>query len=219
MINTASIANIKSFDFEREIQELVDGGTDMFHIDIMDGHYVKNLCFPVSTVWELKERYPQIPAEVHLMVDNPADYIQPLKEAGADYVAFHVDSTSFVIRTLKSIRAAGMKAGVVINPSQSMDIIKPFIGLLDHVIVMSVEPGFAGQAFLEGSLERIEELARMRAETNTNFLINVDGGVTPQLAMECRDRGVDMIVTTVHTVFHQPDGITAACRRFKEMFE
>lgn len=200
MIYALSISTVKFLDFERGIQQLVDGGTDIFHVDIMDGHYINNLCFPVSVVRELKERYPQIPAEVHLMVDNPADYIQPLKEAGADYVSFHVDSTSFVIRTLRSIRGAGMKAGVVINPSQRIDIIKPFINYLDYVIVMSVEPGFIGQAFLEGSFERIEELSRMRAEAKLNFLISVDGGiVTPQLPGECEARGADMIVTGLHT--------------------
>ena len=119
MINTASIINVSFLRMKEELDELVAGGTTFFHIDLMDGHYVPNLCLPIKLLAELKEAYPQVTMDVHMMVSNPNDYIARLKEAGADYVSFHTDSTPFVRRVINNIRAAGMKPGIIINPSSA----------------------------------------------------------------------------------------------------
>ena len=215
MINTASIINVSFLKMKEQIDELVAGGTKYFHIDLMDGHYVPNLCMPIELIAELKAAYPDVKMDIHMMVTNPGDYIQRLKAAGADYVSFHTDSTSFVKRTLTQIRAAGMKAGVVINPSQRIDHIEPFIHDFDMITFMAVEPGFSGQPFLPGSMERLQELVDLRKKHNASFLISVDGGVDYERGKVCKEMGVDMIVGTRHTIFKQPEGIYKACLRFE----
>jgi len=216
MINAPSLANCSVLGLGQDVDELVRAGETFFHIDLMDGHYVPNLCLPLRTIGDLKSVYPNCTAEVHLMVTNPMDYIEPLKNLGADYFAFHADATSVVLRTLTTIRAAGMKGGVVINPSQRVDVIEPYIHLLDYVILMTVEPGFAGQRFLPGSLERLSELSGLRAKHRAHFLIEIDGGVDCEVAKECQTRGADILVTGVFVTFNQPDGIMAACKRFRQ---
>ena len=124
VINAPSLANINLLDFGKQVSELVEGGVRFFHVDLMDGHYVNNLCFPLTVVKNLKDKYPDCVVEVHMMVENPIDYIEVLKQYGADYVAFHCDSTSFIRRTITTIQAVGMKAGIVLNPSQRIDIIE-----------------------------------------------------------------------------------------------
>ncbi len=216
MINAPSLANCNCLEFGDNVRELVEGGVKFFHIDLMDGHYVPNLCLPPNYIADLKKAYPQATAEVHLMVSNPADYLPMLKKNGADYVAFHADSTSFVRRTLHEFHEAGMKAGVVINPSQKLDIIEPYVQYLDYVILMTVEPGFAGQRFLPGSLERIRELSNLRKKHDAKFLIEIDGGVDYENAKACVEQGADILVTGIYVVFRQPDGIVSACKRFED---
>lgn len=218
MFNTASIINVHFLNMKEELDALVEGGTRFFHIDLMDGHYVPNLCLPIKLLAELKEAYPQVNMDVHMMVTNPSDYIQRLKEAGADYVSFHTDSTPFVRRTINEIRAAGMKPGIVINPSQCIDHIRPFVEYVDMVTLMAVEPGFAGQPLLEGSMDRLREICALREQMGCRFLLSVDGGIDYEKGRECKEMGVDAIVGTVHTIFGQPDGIKAACMRFDREF-
>ena len=215
MINAPSLANCNFLTMGKQIEELLAGGVDFFHIDIMDGNYVPNLCFPANLVADLKSAYPDVTTDVHLMVNHPENYIDVLKESGADYVSFHIDSTNFVRRTITSIQQKGMKAGVVINPSQRIDLIEPYIELLDYVVLMTVEPGYAGQKFLDGSIERLEELVLLREKYNARFLISIDGGVNYDNGKECVRRGADILITGIYTIFNQKDGITQACRDFK----
>lgn len=216
VINAPSLANIPLTDFPGQLQQLYEGGVRFFHVDLMDGHYVPNLCFPIRAVGDVKKAYPDCEVEVHMMVSNPFDYIEPMREQGADRLSFHIDSTSFVRRCLTQIRAAGMKAGVALNPSQPISILQPFMHYLDQVVFMSVEPGFAGQKFLEGSMERLKELRAFRDENNLDFMIIVDGGVHYGILEEAVESGADAIVTNIYTVFQQSEGITAACRKFEK---
>lgn len=218
MINTASVVNIPFLKLKEQLDELVAGGTRYFHIDLMDGHYVPNLCYPISFIKELKQEYPEVNMDIHVMVTDPCSYIGRLKEAGADYVSFHTDSTPFVRRTIQQIHNAGMKAGVVINPSQRTDHIVPYIKYLDMVTLMAVEPGFSGQPLLEGSMERLQELVDLRNQYDGHFLLSVDGGIDHEKCVVCQQIGVDMIVGTVHNIFKQPDGIYNACIRFEKEF-
>lgn len=217
IINAPSLANINLLNFGQDVEELYNAGVRFFHIDLMDGHYVPNLCFPVNAIADLRSKYPDVTLEVHMMVDDPMSYIPKLQQAGADYVSFHYDATPFVRRTLTNIRDAGMKCGVVINPSQRIDILEPVASLVDYVILMSVEPGFAGQKFLLGSMERLVELAEFRKAKGLDFQIMVDGGVNYDIAEDVVRNGADMIVTNIYMIFNQPDGITGACRRFEEV--
>lgn len=215
-INAASIGNIPFTEFGQQVEELVQGGVDFFHVDIMDGHYVPNLCFPVSVISDLKQKYPHCTCEVHMMVDDPASYIDRIAAAGADYASFHIDSTPFIRRTLTQIQKQNMKAGVVINPSQRIDLLEPYIQLLDYVTLMAVEPGFAGQKFLPGSMERLRELALLRKKHNAAFQIMVDGGVAYDILPDLLRNGADMFVNGIYTIFKQKEGITAACKKFTE---
>ncbi len=215
-INAPSLATTNTLNLGSEIQELYDSNVKFYHIDIMDGHYVNNMCFDPKFVRELKERYPDAVADVHMMVTDPGKYIDIMKGYGADYYSFHIDATSFVRRTISDIKAAGMKAGVVINPSQRIDIIDPFANELDMVILMTVEPGFAGQSFLSGSMERLKNLALYRKEKGLKFEITVDGGVTYDLLKDVVRNGADIVVSNPHMIFNQPDGIQSACKRFEE---
>ena len=213
-INAPSLANCGFLTMGEQVKELVEGGAQWFHVDIMDGHYVPNLCYPMRLVGELKAGYPSMVVDVHLMVTDPAAYIDGLAAQGADYVSFHLDATSFSIRLLRAIREKGMKAGIVINPSQPVSLLKPLVSDVDYVVLMTVEPGFAGQRFMPESLERLKELTALRKETGTAFLISIDGGVDMDSAVACAKMGAEVFVTGIYTVFAQPEGIKAACKRF-----
>ena len=216
VINAPSLANCNTLHIKEDIEQFRQAGVKYLHIDMMDGHYVPNLCFPLCFLKDLKEEYPDMVLDVHMMVTNPIEYVDIMAEAGVDYLSFHTDSTPFVLRTLDRIRANGIKPGVVINPSQPVDVIKPYIDLVDMVTLMAVEPGFSGQKFMIRIIDRVEELASLRKHSENDFLINVDGAINDAGLVPCVRRGANVIVTGVFTVFAQEDGIISACHRFDE---
>jgi ribulose-phosphate 3-epimerase len=219
IINAPSLANLGFFDFGREVGELAQAGVPWFHVDIADGHYVPNIFLPVRVIGELKQKYPDIKTDVHLMVTDPMNYLPQLVENRADWVSFHMDATNFSRRMLATIRERRMKAGVVINPSQPISIVEPVIHFVDYVVLMTVEPGYAGQRFMVDSLPRVSELVALREKHGLDFLISIDGGVDYQNAIECARRGAEVYVTGIYTVLRQPDGIVEACRRFQRTLE
>lgn len=216
LINCPSLANSSLMELAEDVKLLYEGGARWFHVDIMDGHYVPNLCYPVRAISDLKRKYPDITADIHLMVTDPLAYIDRLKAAGADYVSFHADCTPFVVRSLRAIHDAGMKAGVVINPSQKTDIIEPYLQWLDYVVLMSVEPGFAGQKFMPEAVPRVAELSALRERSGHQFLISVDGGINYPNVQPCVRNGANIFITGIYTVYQQEDGIVSACHRFEE---
>ena len=185
----------------------------------MDGHYVPNLCFSLDGIKAIKSRFPEIVIDTHIMVTNPADYIQRLYESGAQNVAFHSDATNFSFRLIQSIHSFGMEAGIVLNPSQSISCLLPVIKELDYVLIMSVEPGFAGQKFIDRTYEKVESLAQLRKEQELNFKISVDGGITLEVAKKLKVFGADILILGFPAIFNQPDGISSSFLRFKMSIE
>ena len=214
VINAPSLLNCDFMHLADDVAVLMAEGIRFFHIDVIDGHYVPNLGFNVPFIRDLKKAYPDCTADVHLMVTNPADYLPALADAGADYVSFHADSTRFVRRTVQQIHDHGMKAGVAVNPSQPIAVLEPVLPYIDMAVLMTVEPGFVGQRFMDGSLERLEELHTRRIAAGGRALIEVDGGVDYPAAEACVKRRADILVTGVGVTFAQPDGLRAAARRF-----
>lgn len=219
MINAPSLANCNIFTIGEEMDEMIKGGVHLVHVDISDGHYVPNILFPLSIVKHIKERYPELMVDVHLMVTNPEEYVDRMKQDGADYLSFHIDSTRFSRRLIEKIHNAGMKAGIILNPSQPICLLEPLVHFVDYVVLMTVEPGFAGQKFMHDAIGRLEELQALKERTGTNFLISIDGGIDMEHSRECIKRGAEILISGIYTVFHQPDGLEKACARYQEEME
>ena len=194
IINAPSLANCDFLNFRDQIFQLVDGGCQWFHIDIMDGHYVPNLCFPVRLVKELKQTFPAIQMDVHLMVTDPGRYVEAFQEAGADILTVHLEACEDVQAVLDKIHACGMKAGVTIKPATPVEALVPFLDQADMFLIMSVEPGFGGQVFIPESLDKIRSLRSMLKERGLNTDIEVDGGIYQNNVKEVLDAGANVIV-------------------------
>lgn len=218
-INSPSLANCNTLHIREDIEQLRAGGVKFLHVDLMDGHYVPNICFPVRFFKDLKEEYPDMILDVHMMVTDPLFYVDLMADAGVDYLSFHADSTPFDIRVLERIRSRGMKPGIVINPSQRVDVVEPYLDLVDMVTLMAVEPGYAGQQFMMRTVDRVQTLATLRKRSGNDFLINVDGAMTYEGLGPCIRRGANVIVTGIFTVFRQPEGIVGACEKFRNACE
>lgn len=186
--------SILSADFSRlgeDVKAAEKGGADWVHVDVMDGHFVPNLTIGPLVVDALKS-VTRLPLDCHLMVSRPEDWIDAFAKAGAYGITVHAEATDHLDRLLHRIREAGCKAGVSINPGTSLAAIEEVLDLVDLVLIMSVNPGFGGQGFIESSLSKIERLAEVRG--SRKFLIEVDGGVNAANIARLRKAGADVFV-------------------------
>jgi ribulose-phosphate 3-epimerase len=190
-----------------EIRAVERGGATLLHVDVMDGHFVPNISIGVPVVTSLRKA-TQLPLDVHLMIENPEQYIPMFAEAGADMISVHQEATPHLDRALSMIREHGCKPGAVINPATPVSMLSEVLGNLDHVLVMSVNPGFGGQKFIRGTLEKIRQLKHTRERYNLAFRIEVDGGVGPENVTDLVRAGAEILVAGT-SIFHTPDAAEA----------
>lgn len=195
--------SILSADFSKmaeEVKKLENGGADIIHCDVMDGVFVPSLTFGSKMVADVKKS-TKLPLDVHLMTTHPIKHIESMALSGADIISFHIEADSRAGETLKLIKSFGCKAGLAVCPDTKIDLIKPFLEYCDMILIMSVVPGKGGQAFIQGSCERI---AYARKLAGQNILIEVDGGITLTNATDVINSGADIIVAG-NTIFGSVD--------------
>lgn len=186
--------SILSADFANLATEIEKvSNAEYIHIDIMDGHFVNNLTFGANVVQALRPYTKQV-FDCHLMVTNPEDMLNALKEAGADIVGVHYEVCPHLHRTLAKIKELGMKSEVVINPATPVSVIEPVLTMVDQVLVMTVDPGLGGQGFLQEMLEKVSQLAEYKQENGLDFDIEVDGGINDQSIRLAKRAGVTVAV-------------------------
>jgi ribulose-phosphate 3-epimerase len=190
------VPSILSADFARLAEEIAAaerGGGTVIHVDVMDGHFVPNITIGPPVVASLRKA-TKLPLDCHLMIENPDEFIPAFADAGADWVSVHYEACRHLHRTLELITHHGMKPGVVLNPATRVNLIRDIVPMVHHVLIMSVNPGFGGQRFIEFSLDKIRELARIRTELGLAFKIEVDGGVAHDTVSRVVQAGAELLV-------------------------
>ncbi len=198
--------SILSADFAKlgeEVRQVESAGADWIHVDVMDGHFVPNITFGPLVV-EAVRRVTHLPIDVHLMIEHPERYIQDFAKAGADWISVQVEACVHLHRTLSLIRESNVHPGVVLNPHTPLSAIEWVLKDVDLILIMSVNPGFGGQVFIENSLDKIRQLRRMLDERNLSPLIQIDGGVNKSTIEQIGAAGVDVFVAG-SAIFGSPD--------------
>ena len=200
------LPSILAADFARlgeEISKVERAGASMLHVDVMDGHFVPNISLGFPVIESIR-KITRLKLDVHLMISDPDRYVSEFVRAGADHVLVHQEVCPNLDRTLRTIRGDGALAGVVLNPATPIAVLSEVLDLVDHVLIMSVNPGYGGQSFIPNALKKIKALAWKRKELGLDFAIEIDGGVALDNVAEIVRAGCDWLVAG-SSVFHTPD--------------
>ena len=209
IIISPSILSADFANLERDIKRVEDAGADWLHVDVMDGHFVPNITIGVPVVKSIK-KVTNLPLDVHLMIENPEKYIEPFAKAGADILTFHYEAVNDVSSIVDMIKSFGIKAGMSIKPKTFPDEVLKYLEILDLLLVMTVEPGFGGQSFMENCAEKIPVIKRHAPE---NLIIQVDGGINAQTAKICTNYGANSLVAGNY--IYKSDNIISAVQSLR----
>jgi ribulose-phosphate 3-epimerase len=212
--------SILSADFARlgeQVRAAVEGGATLVHVDVMDGHFVPNITIGPPVVASLRKA-TDVPLDVHLMIENPDQYVSAFIDAGADWISVHQEACIHLHRTLELIHGQGAQAGVVLNPATPIETLSEVIEMLDFVLIMSVNPGFGGQKFIPASLDKIRRLAALRNQRGAAFRIEVDGGIALDTIADVVRAGAEVLVAG-NAVFGKGDPKSSAQLLLKAAFE
>lgn len=208
--------SILSADFghlAEDVKKIEEGGADYIHVDVMDGHFVPNISFGASVMKCLNDK-TKLPYDIHLMIENPDMYIDDFVTPKTEYITVHQEACIHLNRTVQNIKSKGVKAGVSINPATPVSTLECILPDVDLVLIMSVNPGFGGQKFIPGSLEKVRELAEIKKQKNLDFAIEIDGGITLENIKEVVEGGVEIAVAG-SAVFKAED-VVERVRAFKK---
>ena len=209
--------SILSADFSqlgKQVALIEKGGADLIHVDVMDGHFVPNISFGAAVMKSVRES-TNLNFDVHLMIEEPDLYIDDFLTDKTEYITVHQEACRHLHRTIGHIKSLGIKAGVSLNPATSIETLTEIISDVDLILLMSVNPGFGGQKFIQGTLDKIRRLSEMRKSTGTGFMIEVDGGVNLENAASLIEAGADILVAG-SAVFGAED-IVDRIREFKKL--
>lgn len=208
--------SILSADFghlAEDVKKIEEGGADIIHVDVMDGHFVPNISFGAPVMKGLNGK-TSLPYDVHLMIENPDQYIDDFVTPQTEYITVHQEACVHLHRTIQNIKSKGIKAGVSINPATPVSSLECILADVDLVLVMSVNPGFGGQKFIPGALDKVRQLAQLKKEKGYSYIIEIDGGITLANIQEVMDAGVEMAVAG-SAVFGAED-VVQRVREFKK---
>lgn len=197
--------SILAADFKnlgKQLEEIRDNGAEYVHIDVMDGKFVPSISFGMPVIKSIRPATDKV-FDVHLMIEDPIRYLEDFKESGADIITVHYEACFDVAGTLQAIHDLGLRSGLSIKPKTQVDVVREFLPLCDMILLMSVEPGFGGQRFIEGSLERAQSLKKIIDESGLPVDLEIDGGITLENVGEVLDAGVNVIVAG-SAVFKDP---------------
>jgi ribulose-phosphate 3-epimerase len=199
---------------EKDIEDLDRAQVDLYHIDTMDGHFVPNLSLNFDIIRNLKAA-TNTPMDVHLMVDNPDTYIEILDKTRPEYVSFHIEALNYPLRFIKELKSRNIKVGAAISPSTSLSALEYVLKDLDYVLVMTVEPGYAGQKFIPAMVDKVAKLSEMRNSQNKDLFIEVDGNISELTGKQCIEAGADILVLGTASIFKEGKDLYTSVIEFK----
>lgn len=193
IIVSPSVLSCDFANVQRDVEMINDSSADWFHVDVMDGVFVPNISFGFPVVKAIKKHATK-PLDVHLMIQHPDQYIEEFAAAGADILTVHIEACTHLHRTVNAIKLAGMKAGVAVNPHTPVSVLEEVLDSIDLVLIMSVNPGFGGQRFIESAVAKVKKLNELKSKLNPELIIEVDGGVNLETGKQLVDAGATALV-------------------------
>ncbi|XVK95897.1 ribulose-phosphate 3-epimerase [Staphylococcus nepalensis] len=188
-----SLLSANFLQLQEELKALEKAGVDGVHFDVMDGQFVPNISIGLP-ILEAVRKGTRLPIDVHLMIEEPEKYVELFAEQGADMISVHVEATPHIHRVIQQIKNANVQAGIVINPGTPVESIAPVLKMVDYVLVMTVNPGFGGQSFIQESLDKLDQLSNIKKELDLTFEVEVDGGINDETVKSVIEHGATMLV-------------------------